>query len=403
MGSAWVLYHNSSVFIKYFVFGLCGSLSPFRGMWAGLTLVPSCVKVYLRKNLVVDKVCVGLTERVLPRPPQSTLLECSFMLTVSSPGRSFLPMPLMLRTFCLVLLGLFLAGLTGCVSADEHKRLQTAFDEQGNQLREAENDLLKARARIDELTNQLAEANRLANLNNDGVAALRRERDLLSTQLADLNQKYQDLLKMTGTPVLPLDVNAALRELAAQYPDLMEFDERLGMIRLKSDLTFDLGSTEVRPAAKAALAQLAQIFNMQKIAKNEIQVVGHTDDVPIRGGGPTAARNPDNWTLSTNRAWSVLDIFRAYGLSEARGMAGGWGDQRPIAPNAPGKRGNEKNRRVDIYIRPTIVPDNIVVSTPGAAPAPSTPRTTTPRTPTTRPTTPPASRPAASPGVPLPR
>ena len=327
------------------------------------------------------------------------------MVCLSSSGRSYLSMPAIARTFCLVCLGLFLVGLSGCVSADEHKRLQTAFDEQGKQLAKAEEDVITLRSRIDELTRQLADANRLANLNNQGVAALQAERDLLKSRLAELQQKYDDLAKMASAPFIPQSITNLLRDLAAKYPDLMEFDERLGMIRLKSDLTFDLGSTDVKPAAKAALARLAQILNMPEIAAHEIQVVGHTDDVPIRGGGPTAARNPDNWTLSTNRAWSVLDVLRSNGLKDARGMASGWGDQRPIAPNASGKRGNEKNRRVDIYIRPTIVPDGIVVSTPGAAapaPAPSTPRTTTtpPRT-TTRPAAP-ATRPASGAGVPLP-
>jgi chemotaxis protein MotB len=137
----------------------------------------------------------------------------------------------------------------------------------------------------------------------------------------------------------------------------------------------------VRPEAKKVLALVAQILNKPEIAKNEVQVVGHTDDIPIRAGGPMATRNPDNWVLSTNRAWSVLEVLRANGLAENRGMGSGWGEERPIAPNAAGKRGNEKNRRVEIYIRASTVPDGIVVSTPGAAaPARATPpaRGTTP-------------------------
>jgi chemotaxis protein MotB len=286
------------------------------------------------------------------------------------------------------------ASLTGCVSADEHKRLQTAFEQSQEQLATAQNDLRTARARITELEGKVAELNRLLDTSSNGVGAILKERDMLQAQLADLQAKYNDLLKTAGSPALPQPVVSALRDLAAQYPDLLEFDERLGMVRLKSDLTFDLGSTEVRPQAKAALARVAQILNMPEIANHEVQVVGHTDDVPIRAGGPTAARNPDNWTLSTNRAWAVLAVLRAGGMKDDRGMASGWGDQRPIAPNAAGKRGNEKNRRVDIYIRPTTVPEGIVVSTPGApAPAPRTPagrgpasgRGNTPPRPTTAP------------------
>jgi len=297
-----------------------------------------------------------------------------------------------------------LAGLAGCVSADEHKRLQSAFDESQRQLASAENDLQNAKKQIAELNAKIAELNKLLDTNSGGVGALKRERDLLQTQLAELQKKYDDLLKLNSTPVLPVGINNMLRDLAAQYPDFLEFDERLGMIRMKSDFTFDPGSTDLKPEAKRVLALLAQILNKPEIAKNEIQVVGHTDDIPIRAGGPVAVRNPDNWVLSTNRAWSVLAELRTDGVNQDRGMSGGWGDQRPIAPNGPGHTGNVKNRRVDIYIRPTTVPEGIVVSTPGAA-APTTRPATRPAA---RPATRPATRPAAAPatgagGVPLPR
>jgi flagellar motor protein MotB len=304
----------------------------------------------------------------------------------------------LLRTLVWCLIVAMLVGLTGCVSADEHKRLQTAFDQARQQLAEAENDLANARAKIAELEGKLAEMNKLLDANSGGIGALKRDRDLLAQQLADLQKKYDDLLKMGGQPALPEPINAALRDLAAKYPDLLEFDERLGMVRFKSDLTFDLGSTEVKPRAKEALAMFAHIINDPLIAKNEVQVVGHTDDIPIRAGGSTAARNPDNWTLSTNRAWAVLAVLRENGMGEARGTAGGWGDQRPIAANAPGKRGNEKNRRVEIYIRPTTVPEGIVVSTPSAAGSPTPARRPPARS---APTTRPAAAPAA-PATPAP-
>lgn len=291
----------------------------------------------------------------------------------------------------LLLVLAFLAGLTGCVSMDQYKGLQTAHEQALEQLAQAQHDLELARQQIEQLNAKIADLNNLLSTGASGDSARQREIELLRAQLADLQNKYNDLLKMSATPNLPVAVNNALKDLAAQYPDLLEYDERLGMLRLKSDLTFDVGSTEVRPQAKQALAKVAQILNMPEIARNEVQVVGHTDDIPIRAGGPTATRNPDNWTLSTNRAWSVLAVLHTNGLSDDRGTAGGWGDQRPIAPNAANKRGNEKNRRVEIYIRPTTVPEGIVVSTGAAStPTPVAPRRTAPRTPRT-----PATRPAA--------
>ena len=303
-----------------------------------------------------------------------------------------------LRLMLVALFALLFSGLAGCVSMDEHKRLQTAFDQARAQLAEAENDLTAARARIGELEAKIADLNRLLE-QGGGNSALLRERDLLAQRLADLQKKYDDLLASSiGKPMLPPRINDALRRLVDQYPDLLEFDERLGMVRFKSDLTFDLGSTEVKPRAKEALAKFAVILNDPLIAQQEITVMGHTDDVPIRKS-TTMQMNPTNWILSTNRSWAVADVLHANGVAEARVSSAGWGDQRPIAPNAPGKRGSEKNRRVDVYIRPTKVPEGITVSTPGAprpaAPAPAPRRTTPPaapaRTPRTGPTTAPAS------------
>lgn len=278
----------------------------------------------------------------------------------------------------LVLLGVAALGFTGCVSADEHKRLQAAFDQARAQLAESEADLARARARIAELEARIAQLEK----GNGALAALMKERDLLAERLAKLEADYKKLLETAGQqPVLPETVNDLLRKLAEQYPDLLEFDERLGMVRFKSDLTFDLGSTEVKPRAKEALARFAAILNNDLIKRNEIVVVGHTDDVPIRLSA-TNTMNPSNFHLSTNRAHAVLKVLRDAGVNQDRGQAAGWGEQRPIAPNAAGQRGNEKNRRVDIYIKATTVPEGIVVSTPGAA-RPTTPRA--PRTPTTRP------------------
>ncbi len=295
-------------------------------------------------------------------------------------------------------MALTLVGFTGCVSQDEHKRLQTAFDQARAQLAEAENDLAQARAKIAELEAKIADLNRLLAAAGGNSEAFNR----LQQQLAELQDKYNKLLALADKPALPENINDLLRRLVEQYPDLLEFDERLGMVRLKSDLTFDLGSTEVKPRAKEALKKFAAILNLKEIANNEITVVGHTDDVPIRKS-TTMTMNPTNWALSTNRAWSILAVLHDNGLAENRGEGAGWGDQRPIAPNAAGHKGAEKNRRVDIYIRPTTVPEGIVVSTPGAAPAPRpvAPRKTAPRTPAAPAAPAPTTAPASTVPIPM--
>ena len=185
-----------------------------------------------------------------------------------------------------------------------------------------------------------------------GTAALQSEIAALKERLAKLQSRYNKLLALAGgAPRLPASVNNALERLAEQYPNLLEYNKKLGLLRFKSDLLFALGSTEVRPAAKRALAEFAQILNMAGISDNEIRIVGNTDDVPIRRNRATTM-NPTNWYLSTNRAISVMYVLRHDGVIDRRMQVAGWGKTHPIAANAPHHRGNALNRRVDIFILP---------------------------------------------------
>ena len=142
---------------------------------------------------------------------------------------------------------------------------------------------------------------------SDAYKGAEEQRDLLATQLADLQAKYKDLLANAG-PSLPKPINDALQQLADQYPDLLEYDVRLGMLRFKSDMTFDLVD-RCEAAGQGVLEVFAGILNNPLIAKNEVRIVGHTDDVPIRASS-TMAMNPTNWFLSTNRAHLVREVRR---------------------------------------------------------------------------------------------
>jgi flagellar motor protein MotB len=46
-------------------------------------------------------------------------------------------------------------------------------------------------------------------------------------------------------------------------------------------------------------------------------------------------------------------VLEGCGLEAKRMSTRGFGEFRPVAPNAPGNKGNAKNRRVDIYIVPS--------------------------------------------------
>ncbi len=263
-----------------------------------------------------------------------------------------LVIPRLIRVSVMAGLLATLVGTTGCVSQEQYKQLETAFNQMRSQLAAADHQLGVLRGEINDLKAQIAEKDNLLNAQGGGTAALLKEVNALKARLARLQARYNKLLALAGSaPQLPAAVNDALARLAAEYPNLLQYNPKLGLIRFKSDLLFDLGSTVVRPAARAALKQFASILNMNSIGDNEIRLVGNTDDVPIRRNR-ASVMNPTNWYLSTNRAISVMYVLRHDGVLDRRMQVAGWGKTHPIAANAPGHQGNPLNRRVDIFILP---------------------------------------------------
>ena len=175
-------------------------------------------------------------------------------------------------------------------------------------------------------------------------ARLQGELDRANMQLAELADQRPEIVIQE---MLPPEVSDALAELAAANPQLMSFDERRGMIRLRSDLTFALGSADVNEGAQDALDRLARVLNQGQAGSFDIMVIGHTDNVPV-----TSAQGRqlhiDNRGLSSNRGDAVARVLEASGVASVRVTSGGQGDTQPIALN--GERGNQANRRVEIFL-----------------------------------------------------
>ncbi|GAA0455966.1 flagellar motor protein MotS [Alkalibacillus silvisoli] len=78
---------------------------------------------------------------------------------------------------------------------------------------------------------------------------------------------------------------------------------------------------------------------------NDVEVEGHTDDVPI-----DTYRYPSNWELSTARASSVIRYFvDEQSLDATRFQATGFAEFKPVSENAT-EEGLQRNRRVEMII-----------------------------------------------------
>lgn len=108
--------------------------------------------------------------------------------------------------------------------------------------------------------------------------------------------------------------------------------------KLKSDILFDTGKSNLKPAAQSNIAELAAI--MKKYPENVITVRGYTDDT-----GSAMANNP----LSQNRAEAVRAQLIAGGVPASTVTSVGMGSANPVDP-AKTKEARAKNRRVEIEI-----------------------------------------------------
>jgi chemotaxis protein MotB len=118
------------------------------------------------------------------------------------------------------------------------------------------------------------------------------------------------------------------------------------LIRFKDDLIYDVGSAELKPAAKLILTQISDI--LKKYNKN-IKIEGHTDSLPIQSG-----KYESNWELSSARAISVVKFLSSElpldkRIKQQSFEVSGYGEFRPIVPNDT-EQNRQKNRRIEMLI-----------------------------------------------------
>jgi chemotaxis protein MotB len=260
------------------------------------------------------------------------------MLTASLPAPDRLRRPLAACAALLVgLLGLTLGGCSGSNNAllEANRALQdrnTALTQENESLHNANQQLQAALAARDKA---IAELQALVN-------DLRNGREDIERRLNSISDRIPSGF---GNIALDQATDQALRDLAAQHPDLLEYDAERGLIRFKADVTFDSGSDRVKDAARPTLRQFAQILN-GPAAQYDVRIVGHTDAQPIRR---VAAQHPTNMHLSCHRAISVRAVLGEGGVSQERMEAAGRGEFDPLVPNGrDGKQ--ERNRRVEVYL-----------------------------------------------------
>ena len=122
--------------------------------------------------------------------------------------------------------------------------------------------------------------------------------------------------------------------------------------REKDRVVVTVGSAGAFSSGSAKLTKQARAI-MQKIAKvsgkgaGQVNVSGHTDDVPLIFGGQFR----DNWDLAAARASSVVqELSKAKTIPSEKLKAISFGETKPLEQNDT-REGREKNRRIEIEIK----------------------------------------------------
>lgn len=260
-------------------------------------------------------------------------------------------------------------GLTGCVS-------QHHADDLTSVNRTLKERIVELEGQIDELNQRIQLMQSSGSATGAEIAALTSERDALQAQVTKLlseneQLKVENRRLMAAGNQIPVEVENALKQFAARYPNLVVYDQMTGAVKFASDFTFGLGSAELSGEAANAIPKLAEVFNSPAASQYEVRVVGHTDTVRIANPA-TKAKHPTNWHLSVHRAIAVRDALAKAGVADVRTSVSGYGPYRPVAQNT--RRGEKENRRVEVYLVPmTPVNEEYLqpTGTPGGGTAPA--------------------------------
>ena len=203
----------------------------------------------------------------------------------------------------------------------QYRSQQGALDRAESAVREAEKALVAARSEQTNLQATLqASADRIAEL---------------EAAMTEATQKRSGLEEQMRQEVQSRDVT------------ISELRGRL-TVDILDRVLFDSGESRLKPEGEAILGRVAQVLS--RFPGRALQVVGHTDNVPIRNRTPEGFT--DNWALSAGRAVSAVRfLVDKSGVDPRRLTAVGCGEFQPIAPNgAP--EGRARNRRIAIVVLP---------------------------------------------------
>lgn len=193
------------------------------------------------------------------------------------------------------------------------------------------------------ISNGVSQLNELDKyINSTGSMA---ENDVDAEEFDDIQKEMDDVdaKKLEMSEQLAEQIGEALGENEIADKVEIEFNSQYVQLTLKGAILFNSGSADITDAIVPTLRKVGMI--LEKYARYEIEIEGHTDNVP-----QTSGKYANNDELSDARALSVFQfLIDNTSLSPAMIKHTGRGEYLPIADNSTSE-GRDRNRRVEIKI-----------------------------------------------------
>lgn len=135
------------------------------------------------------------------------------------------------------------------------------------------------------------------------------------------------------------NVRTPLAEVKQDLDSLLSDDKERGLVDITLDrdgikLFFNSssfyrsGEAELLPTGERIIEKVTDAMNALDFYKFNVDVEGHTDNVPI-----STPVYPSNWELSVSRASAVVKYFIQEGIEAERLKAAGYADTKPMRPH----------------------------------------------------------------------
>jgi chemotaxis protein MotB len=205
--------------------------------------------------------------------------------------------------------------------------LQYAFEDHR---KETERKIVSLMAQLDEKSADIMEKEDIL---MDRASRLRELQEQIGQQ-----SKQMEAIRNTLRNAL---VNIPSKDLQVEIKDGKIY------LNLSENLLFSSGSAMIDVQGKTALKSVANVLNQNPDI--QIEVIGHTDSVPIR-----TARFNDNWDLSVARATAITrTLVDEYGVNGKSIKASGRSEYLPVTDNKT-PEGRALNRRTEIILSPKL-------------------------------------------------